>query len=104
MKTNQKKLLKSALVTVMSLVLLVMTACSNGGASGGNEKDENGNYVDKMTVSVASTIQLKEGQLDNEFHQFWMDKYNIDWEYNFIEWDSWGRSFVYGSTPVTCQM
>lgn len=91
MKTNQKKLLKSALVTVMSLVLLVMTACSNGGASGGNEKDENGNYVDKMTVSVASTIQLKEGQLDNEFHQFWMDKYNIDWEYNFIEWDSWGE-------------
>ncbi|MFD1136074.1 extracellular solute-binding protein [Paenibacillus urinalis] len=91
MKTNQMKLLRSALVTMMSLVLLIMTACSSGGASGGNEKDENGNYVDKMTVSVASTIQLKEGQLDNEFHQFWMDKYNIDWEYNFIEWDSWGE-------------
>ena len=69
----------------------MVTACSSKESSGGNEKDENGNYKEKLKISVASTVTLKDGAMDNEFHKFWMDKYNIEWDYNFIEWDSWGE-------------
>ncbi|WP_211749987.1 extracellular solute-binding protein [Paenibacillus sp. Marseille-Q4541] len=91
MKTNRKLSVKSVLIITMCLVMLMVSACSNSSSEGGNEKDENGNYVDKLTVSVASTVQVKDGQMDNEFHKYWMDKYNLEWDYNFIEWDSWGE-------------
>ncbi|RJG20612.1 extracellular solute-binding protein [Paenibacillus thiaminolyticus] len=91
MKTNKKLSVKSVLAIALCVVMLMVTACSKQEAQGGNEKDGDGSYKDKLTISVASTIQLKDGQLDNEFHKFWMDKFNIDWDYNFIEWDSWGE-------------
>ncbi|WCR25151.1 extracellular solute-binding protein [Paenibacillus thiaminolyticus] len=91
METNKKLSVKSVMAIALCVVMLMVTACSKQEAQGGNEKDGDGGYKDKLTISVASTIQLKDGQLDNEFHKFWMDKFNIDWDYNFIEWDSWGE-------------
>lgn len=91
METKKKLSVKSVLAIALCAVMLMVTACSKQEAQGGNEKDGDGSYKDKLTISVASTIQLKDGQLDNEFHKFWMDKFNIDWDYNFIEWDSWGE-------------
>ncbi|GAB1155910.1 MULTISPECIES: extracellular solute-binding protein [Paenibacillus] len=91
MKTKKKLSVRSLFAITLSVVMLMVTACSSEGASGSNEKDENGNYKDKLDISVASTIQLKDGQMDNEFHKYWMDKFNISWDYNFVEWDSWGE-------------
>ncbi|WP_235439667.1 extracellular solute-binding protein [Paenibacillus sp. DMB20] len=91
MKTNKKLSAKSILLLTMCLVMLMVTACSGKEASSGNEKDENGGYKDKLKISVASTIQVKDGQMENEFHKYWMDKYNIEWDYNFVEWDSWAE-------------
>ncbi|OIB00806.1 ABC transporter substrate-binding protein [Paenibacillus sp. LC231] len=91
MKTNKKLSAKSILTMLLCLSMIMVTACSSKESSGGNEKDENGNYKEKLKISVASTVTLKDGAMDNEFHKFWMDKYNIEWDYNFIEWDSWGE-------------
>ncbi|GAF09994.1 extracellular solute-binding protein [Paenibacillus pini] len=91
MKTNKKQLVKPLLAVALSLAMLTVTACSKEDASGGNEKDKDGKYTDKLKVSVAQTIELKDGQLNNEFHKFWMDKFNIEWDYNFIQWDSWAE-------------
>ncbi|WP_028546595.1 extracellular solute-binding protein [Paenibacillus taiwanensis] len=91
METSKKWSWKSVLAVTMCVVMLMATACSKQEAQGGNEKDSNGAYKDKLKISVASTLQLKDGQLDNEFHKFWMDKFNLDWDYNFVEWDSWGE-------------
>lgn len=91
MKADKKLSVRSILLLSLCLVMLLATACSKEGAQGGNEKDESGNYKDKLKISVASTINLKDGQLNNEFHKFWMDKFNLEWDYNFIEWDSWAE-------------
>lgn len=91
MKTNKKLSAKSILLLTMCLVMLMVTACSGKEAASGNEKDENGGYKEKLKISVASTIQVKDGQMENEFHKYWMDKYNIEWDYNFVEWDSWAE-------------
>ncbi|MGZ7440671.1 ABC transporter substrate-binding protein [Paenibacillus sp. TH7-28] len=88
MSKNKKRQVKAVLAILMCLAMLAASACSKQ-AAGGNAKDENGNYKDKLTISVASTIQLKDGQLDNEFHKLWMDKFNLEWDYNYVEWDSW---------------
>jgi len=93
MKSNKRLSAKSILLLLLSMSLVLVTACSKGdsSSSGANEKDENGNYKDKLKISVASTVTVKDGDMDNEFHKFWMDKYNIEWDYNFVEWDSWGE-------------
>ncbi|MCY9515172.1 type 2 periplasmic-binding domain-containing protein [Paenibacillus apiarius] len=91
METHKKLSVKSVLAIALCLIMLMVTACSKQEAQGGNEQDDTGNYKDKLKISVASTIQLKDGQLDNEFHKHWMDKFNLEWDYNFIEWDSWAE-------------
>ncbi|MWV46777.1 extracellular solute-binding protein [Paenibacillus sp. HJL G12] len=90
MKTK-RKMLKPLLAVALSAVMLTVTACSKESASGGNEKDADGNYKDKLKISVAQTTEVKDGVLDNEFHKFWMDKFNIEWDYNYIQWDSWAE-------------
>lgn len=91
MRTNKKLSVKSVLAILMCLTMLTVSACSKQEAAnkGGNAKDDNGGYKDKLKISVASTLQLKNGDMDNEFHKFWMNKFNIDWDYNYVEWDSW---------------
>lgn len=100
MKTNRKLTVKSVAAILMALMLVLVTACSSntnsssggeGGNANANAKDENGNYKEKLKISVASTVDLKDGQLENEFHKYWTDKYNLEWDYNFIEWDSWAE-------------
>lgn len=71
--------------------MLLVSACSNQASEGSNEKDSSGAYKDKLKISVASTINLKDGEIDNKFHQYWMDKFNLEWDYNYVEWDSWGE-------------
>lgn len=87
---NTKKLLKPLLAVALSAVMVTVTACSKDSASsGGNEKDADGNYKDKLKISVAQTTEVKDGVLDNEFHKYWMDKFNVEWDYNYVQWDSW---------------
>ncbi|MFC7678690.1 extracellular solute-binding protein [Paenibacillus sp. GCM10028914] len=91
MKTNKRFSAKSILMMLLCLSMVMVTACSSKESSGGNEKDESGNYKEKLKISVASTVTVNDGDMDNEFHKFWMDKYNIEWDYNFVEWGSWGE-------------
>lgn len=91
MKTTTKLSWKSLVALTICLTMLLVSACSNQASEGSNEKDSSGAYKDKLKISVASTINLKDGELDNKFHQHWMDKFNLEWDYNYVEWDSWGE-------------
>lgn len=102
MKATQWLSIRRIMVLSLCIVLMAVTAaCSkgagnsgNGGnaqgsnaSSGGNAKD---GYDKKLKISLASTIKLeKPDVLDNEFHKYWSDKFNLEWDYNYVEWDSW---------------
>ncbi|WP_018752302.1 ABC transporter substrate-binding protein [Paenibacillus sanguinis] len=87
---NTHKMLKLLFAAALSVALLTVTACSsNSASSGGNEKDADGNYKDKLKISVAQTTEVKSGVMNNEFHKYWMDKFNVEWDYNYVQWDSW---------------
>ena len=87
MKTN-KKLSVKPLLAVVFVLTMMLTACSskqdNTSSAGGNAKDENGGYKDKLKISTAQLTEVKDGQMNNEFHKFWTDKFNIEWSYNFV--------------------
>ncbi|MEK4661944.1 hypothetical protein MHH93_08620 [Priestia sp. FSL H7-0729] len=85
MKTNKKLSVRALFAITLSVVMLMVTACSSQGASGGNEKDAEGNYKDNLTISVANLTEIKNGNLDNDFHKFWTDKFNVTWDYNYID-------------------
>ncbi|MEO2204457.1 ABC transporter substrate-binding protein [Paenibacillus pabuli] len=91
MKTNKKLSVRSIFAITLCLLMLVVTACSSGSSEGSNEKDAEGNYTDNLTISVANLTEVKNGNMDNEFHKFWTDKFNVTWDYNYIDWDSWGE-------------
>ncbi|AZS17782.1 extracellular solute-binding protein [Paenibacillus lutimineralis] len=94
MKTNKKLSVKPLLAVVLALTMM-LTACStkqdNASNAGGNAKDENGGYKDKLKISTAQLTEIKDGQMDNEFHKFWTDKFNIEWDYSYVQWDSWAE-------------
>jgi len=80
---------KTLLAVMMCLVLLLSACSKSGTGSDANAKDANGKYKEQLTISAANLVNVKDGQMDNEFHKFWMDKFNIKWDYSYIDWDSW---------------
>ncbi len=92
MKTNRMSA-KTLLAATLCLAL-PLAACSKTGSSdesSSDAKDANGSYKQQLTISAANLVNVKEGQMDNEFHKSWMDKFNVKWDYNYIEWDSWAE-------------
>lgn len=76
----------------VSLGLAALLTLSAAGCSGGGDPDggsSSGGGDEKLTISFGALDNLTEEQWGTEFHQFFMDKFNIEWDFNYIEWASW---------------
>ncbi|MDO3408667.1 ABC transporter substrate-binding protein [Saccharibacillus sp. CPCC 101409] len=95
MNANKKVSVKSLLLIVLAMVMVLVTACSKGSdsAATGNadEKNEDGTYKNNLTISYAGITDISKAKLDDKFHKTFSDKFNITWDYNYVDWDSWGE-------------
>ena len=57
------------------------------GDIGEAQTDENG--LEKRTISIAVLDYVTDEEFQNPFHQFFKEKFNVDWDYNYVEWGSW---------------
>lgn len=101
MNSTKSSTAKRILVMLFCLTLVAsLAACgskkeaSDSKDSGTSTSTDSGatgekNYDKQLTVSIASLTELKDGALDNPFHKWWTDKYNIKWDYNYVPWDNW---------------
>lgn len=79
------------------VMALSLAAC--GGASSSQsqvqttapagEAGETGEFAETRNISLAVLDNVTDEEWKNPFHQFFMDKFNINWDYNYVEWGSW---------------
>lgn len=97
MKNKLSKLKKASVVTLSALVATGAVACGNDGDSSdssdanGSSTDTSGNYDEQLTISLAVLDSVTDEQLENDFHRYFEDKFNIDWDMNYVEWGSWAE-------------
>ncbi len=94
---------RKSLAAMLMAVLLVTAISCNGGdkKSSGTataevkttttveKQAESEPFAEKRTISLAVLDNVTDAEWKNEFHQFFMDKFNIEWDYNYVEWGSW---------------
>lgn len=57
-----------------------------GGESGeGTEKQ----FDEQRTISIAVLDNVTDEEWQNDYHKYFMEKFNIEWDYNYVEWGSW---------------
>lgn len=93
MNILKRKSVKSILAGVLCLTPIMLAACSSSdnNANSGNSGNPTDGYKDELKISLASTIKTTESDFDNVYHKYFTDKFNIKWDYNYIEWDSWAE-------------
>lgn len=101
-----KKLLALILAgaTALSLAACGNTAGNESGAGGetaqenqasseegepAEGKNEESQYDETRNISIAVLDNVTEEEWKNDYHQYFMDKFNIQWDYNYVEWGSW---------------
>lgn len=52
-------------------------------------KNEESQYEETRNISIAVLDNVTEEEWKNDYHQYFMDKFNIQWDYNYVEWGSW---------------
>ena len=100
-----KKLLALILAgaTALSLAACGNTAGNESGAGGetaqenqasseegepAENKNEESQYEETRNISIAVLDNVTEEEWKNDYHQYFMDKFNIQWDYNYVEWGS----------------
>lgn len=98
MRNNRKWKLRALALTLAGASLLALGACSGQEsketkapdsqttAAGGESADA---YDETRKISLAVLDNVTEEEWKNDYHQFFMDKFNIQWDYNYVEWGSW---------------
>lgn len=86
-----------ALITALSLAACGGSPASQPAQSGqpsgtqpaaAGEKDP---FAETREISIAVLDNVTDDEWKNGFHQFFMDKFNIKWDYNYVEWGSWAE-------------
>lgn len=96
---KKKKTVRSILALALCFTMVFVTACSSSNegkssgnsssnASGGNPTD---GYKDKLKISYGSIVKTEAKDFDNPFHKYFTEKFNMEWDYNYVEWDSWAE-------------
>ena len=49
-------------------------------------------YADTREISIAVLDNVTDAEWQNAYHQFFMNKFNIKWDYNYVEWGSWAET------------
>ncbi|MEG1752335.1 MAG: extracellular solute-binding protein [Christensenella sp.] len=87
---NLKRAIALAMTALMSLSL---AACGNkpvsstsAPASGSAIKDS---FAETRKISLAVLDNVTDEEWKNDYHNFFKEKFNIEWDYNYVEWDSW---------------
>ena len=76
----------------VSLGLAALLTLSAAGCSGGGDPDggsSSGGGEETLTISFGALDNRTEEKWGTEFYQFVMDKFNIEWDFNYMEWASW---------------
>lgn len=72
--------LRNTLSLFLALLLLLPLASLAEGA-----------YAEHRTISIAVLDNVTDEEWENDYHQFFMDKFNLEWDYNYVEWGSWAE-------------
>lgn len=95
---KKKKTVRSILALALCFTMVFVTACSSSNdnkASNNTSSNSSGNkadgYKDKLKISYGSIVKTEAADFDNPFHKYFTDKFNIEWDYNYVEWDSWAE-------------
>lgn len=84
-KTFQKTALSAAVATAMALNLM---ACASK-APDSSESLTEGGYDETREISIAVLDNVTDEEWENDYHTYFKDKFNIEWDYNYVEWGSW---------------
>ena len=52
------------------------------------DKEEK-SFDEKRTISLAVLDNVTDEEWQNDYHKYFMEKFNIEWDYNYVEWGSW---------------
>lgn len=94
MRSNLIKRTAAALGAVIMAASLA--GCGGGaapasapGAGAGSGSGAAGGFSESRAISLAVLDNVTDEQWQNGFHKFFQDKFNIQWDYNYVEWGSW---------------
>lgn len=48
-------------------------------------------FAETRNISLAVLDNVTDEQWQNDFHKFFREKFNIEWDYNYVEWGSWAE-------------
>ena len=52
------------------------------------DKEEK-SFDEKRTISLAVLDNVTDEEWQNDYHKYFMEKFNIEWAYKYVEWGSW---------------
>ena len=77
------------LVSIMVCFILLCSCIFASGSQESSSAQTNENGLEKRTISIAVLDYVTDEEFQNPFHQFFKEKFNVDWDYNYVEWGSW---------------
>lgn len=100
MKKSKNWITKAVALLVATTMTMSLTGCAekketpiidNGQEveQGEEQEQEKDKYGEQRKISLAVLDNVTEDEWKNDFHKFFMDKFNIEWDYNYVEWGSW---------------
>ena len=90
-----KAISKKKAVSALCLAAMALSFASCGSATSGSSQAASssgsfqGDYSETRTISLAVLDNVTDEQWENDFHKFFKEKFNIEWDYNYVEWGSW---------------
>ena len=90
-----KAISKKKAVSALCLAAMALSFASCGSATSGSSQAASssgsfqGDYSETRTISLAVLDNVTDEQWENDFHKFFKEKFNIAWDYNYVEWGSW---------------
>ncbi|MFV0518748.1 MAG: extracellular solute-binding protein [Lachnospirales bacterium] len=88
---NFRKIIVLAIATTMSLSLIACGEKQTDETGAIEGENLSGNYDEQLSISLAVLDNVTDEQWENDFHKYFEDKFNIDWDYNYVEWGSWAE-------------
>lgn len=89
MKGYQKRkiITRYMAAAVMGVILLSLAGCGENTEQrdGGSENT----FAETRNISLAVLDNVTAEEWENGYHQYFMEKFNIEWDYNYVEWGSW---------------
>jgi putative aldouronate transport system substrate-binding protein len=76
-------------IRILALLCVIGILITAGCSKPSPEKASAGASVNEVEISIAVLDNVADNEWSNAYHQYFMKKFNVKWDYNYVEWGSW---------------